>query len=213
MISLESVRCYYPASDIVHGYDHIQRVWELAKYLTEREKADWEIVQAAVLFHDAQPPQTNAQATRSQHQSDSATLAEAFLHKEGWDDQRISAVTHCIRSHRFRNSDEKPQTLEAKILFDADKLDAIGAVGVARAIGYAVQHGQPFFAQPSQQFREEGILNDGEHHSAYHEYLYKLIQLKDLLFTPSAQQLAQEKHRIMKQFFEHLLIECEFGHL
>lgn len=219
MISIESVRSYYPANDTVHGFDHIERVLALAKTISDEENADWEIVQAAVLLHDAQPSQTNIPAEngktnqRTQHQADSATLAAQFLNNAGWDTERIEAVIHCILSHRFRNSAEKPATLEAQILFDADKLDAIGAVGVARAIAYATQHGEPFYAKPSQQFCETGILAKGESHSAYHEFVYKLIKLPSLLYTKTARQLAQERRALMIQFFEHLKQECEPGDL
>src|SRR3989304_6172373 len=68
---------------------------------------------------------------------------------------RLEAVTHCLRAHRFRGA-ESPSTLEAQILFDADKLDVLGAFGVARTLGYALQAGQPFFAEPSASFLEPG---------------------------------------------------------
>ncbi|MGB9521869.1 MAG: HD domain-containing protein [Anaerolineales bacterium] len=219
MISLESVRIYYPANDIVHGFDHVQRVLALAKILSEKEKANWEIVQAAVLLHDAQPPKINPPSAdrikdqRTQHQADSASLATQLLSNAGWDAPLIEAVIHCIRSHRFRNSSEKPATLEAQIVFDADKLDAIGAVGVARAIAYATQHGEPFFAAPSQQFCESGVLVAGERHSAYHEFIYKLNKLPALLYTNTARQLAQERKALMIQFFEHLKQECELSEI
>jgi uncharacterized protein len=67
--------------------------------------------------------------------------------------ERIAAVQHCIRAHRFRDDREPPQTLEAKILFDADKLDVLGAIGAARTIAYAVLDGQPVYAEPSPRFR------------------------------------------------------------
>jgi len=219
ILSLESVRPYYPANDIVHGIDHIERVYALAKRISAKENANWKIVQAAVLLHDAQPPQATFSAVngmtnpRAQHQTDSATLAAQLLSDAGWDAPLIEAVIHCIRSHRFRNSAEKPSTLEAQILFDADKLDAIGAVGVARAVAYATQQGEPFYAMPSQQFCETGVLAEGERHSAYHEFIYKLIKLPTLLYTNTARQLAQERQALMIQFFEHLKQECEPGEI
>jgi uncharacterized protein len=76
------------------------------------------------------------------------------LQAEGWDEARISAVQHCIRAHRFRDNSEPPNTLEAKVLFDADKLEVLGAIGVARTIAYAVVRGQPVYSQPSQSFLE-----------------------------------------------------------
>src|SRR3972149_623224 len=84
---------------------------------------------------------------------------------------------HCIRSHRFRG-DEHPHSLEAKVLFDADKLDVIGAFGVARSIAYDVVMGWPIFAEPSQRFRQSGEKEPGESHSSYHEFIFKLGKIK-----------------------------------
>ena len=108
--------------------------------------------------------------------TNSAALAAEVLAREGWPLERIEAVMHCIRAHRFRGA-ERPASLEAQVLFDADKLDVMGAFGAARTIGYAVQAGQPIFAVPSEQFLQTGETEPGEPHSAYHEYLFKLRQV------------------------------------
>ena len=263
MPTIESARSWYPASDPVHGFDHVLRVYRLAEQLAQAEGADLEIVRAAALLHDAegrewrnergerlvdggqrtvdsnQPSTHNHQHTaisdkssaradaqharpntpspiinhqskinnRLTHHHASSDFGAQVLGAEGWDEARIAAVQHCIRAHRFRDNQEPPHTLEAKILFDADKLDAIGAVGVARAIGYAMQAGQPPYSPPSQQFLESGELAPGEPHSAYHEYLFKLRHLKDRLYTPSAIRIAEERHTIMAEFFERLVDE------
>lgn len=220
MLNLESARAWYPHDDPVHGYEHMLRVYRLAERLASAEGADLEIVRAAALLHDAQdpdhPPQRDrpyaeAEQKRQDHHVSSAQFAERVLRAEGWSDERIAAVQHCIRSHRFRDGREPPRTLEAKVLFDADKLDAIGAIGVARAIAYAARVGQPFYAPPSSQFLRTGQTQPGEPHSAYHEYLYKLRHLQERLFTPSARALAAERHRWMVAFFERLALEVEGG--
>jgi uncharacterized protein len=164
-------------------------------------------------LHDTRHTQSsihNLQSTinnRQTHHHSSASFAAQVLSAEGWDEARIAAVQHCIRAHRFRDREEPPQTLEAKVLFDADKLDAIGAVGVARAIGYAVQAGQPPYAPASPQFIETGELAPGEPHSAYHEYLFKLRHIQGRMLTASGRLLAQERHRWMAEFFEQLAQE------
>jgi uncharacterized protein len=229
MPTIEIARSWYPASDPVHGFDHVLRVYHLAERLAEIEGADLEIVRAAALLHDIesgelraessqeslidnqQSPISNQKSTinnpRLTHHHASADFAAQVLREEGWPDERIAAVKHCIRSHRFRDRQEPPQTLEAKVLFDADKLDAIGAVGVARAIGYAVQAGQPAYTPPSAQFLETGELEPGEPHSAYHEYVFKLRKIKDRMLTASGRKLAEERHRVMAEFFERLAQE------
>ena len=209
MPTLQLARSWYP-DDPVHGFDHVQRVVRLAAQIARAERADLDIVQAAALLHDAQdrrqPPQANHRAA---HQHASADFAAEILSAEGWPAGRIAAVQHCIRAHRFRDNTEPPGSLEAKVLFDADKLDAIGAVGVVRAVGYALTHNSLPYAEPSAQFLATGETTPGEPHSAYHEYLFKLRKLKNRLYTPTAQAIAADRHRLMEAFFEQLAAEMQ----
>ena len=213
MPTIDSARPWYPAGDAVHGFDHVLRVYRMAERLALAEGADLEIVRAAALLHDAVPPQPAAPepgpqaGERAAHHHASAGFAAQALRQEGWPEARIRAVQHCIRSHRFRDASQPPATLEAQVLFDADKLDAIGAIGVARAVAYAAQAGQPAYQTPSAHFLQTGECQPGEAHSAYHEYLFKLRALKQRLYTTSARQLAEERHRVMEQFFERLELE------
>jgi uncharacterized protein len=131
------------------------------------------------------------------------------LGAEGWTKERIEAVLHCIRAHRFRDQNESPQTLEAKVVFDADKLDAIGAIGAVRAIAYAIAHGEPPYAEPSEQFRRSGEREAGEPHSSYHEFVFKLSRLKELLYTPTARRIAEVRHRVLEEFYEQLSAEIK----
>jgi uncharacterized protein len=90
------------------------------------------------------------------------------------------------------------------VLFDADKLDAIGAIGVARAVAYAARAGQPFYAAPSERFINTGEREPNELYSAYHEYLYKLRRLRSLMYTTAGRTLAEERHHFMSAFFVRL---------
>ena len=164
-----------------------------------------EIVQAAALLHDAVDPEVGE--TRQEHQHAAASFAGRVLAAEGWPAEKIETVQHCIRSHRFRDPSEQPQTLEAQVLFDADKLDAIGATGVLRAIAYAVQDRQDLYASPSERFLNSFEKEPGEPHTPYHEYLYKLRTLKDRMYTKSGRALAQARHESMATFFEQLQAE------
>jgi uncharacterized protein len=214
MPTIADAQAWYPIDDPVHGFDHVLRVLRLAERLALAEGADLEVVRAAVLLHDAQPPETLHQPPssekRSAHHLDSADFARRQLRSESWSEAKISAVEHCIRAHRFRDDREQPQTLEARVLFDADKLDAIGAVGVARAVAYAVTHGQPAYAKPSEKFLATGITEPGEPHSAYHEYVFKLVKLNERLTTPAAKALAERRHHLMVEYFERLSEEAAF---
>jgi uncharacterized protein len=210
MLNLERARSWYPDSDPVHGFDHIQRVYAMAERLARAEGADLEIVRAAALLHDAEGSATaGGDEGRLDHHQASASFARQILLEEGWPPERIKAVEHCIRAHRFRDHSEEPQTLEAKVLFDADKLDVIGAIGVVRTIAYDVVVGQPVFSEPSRKFLTSGEKEPGEQHSSYHEYLFKLSKIKDLLFTPTARRLAEDRHRFLAEFFERLIDELQ----
>jgi uncharacterized protein len=206
--SIEQARSWYPDSDPVHGFDHVLRVYRMAERLAIAEGADLEIVLAAALLHDAEGSATQGgEIGRSNHHHASAEFARLVLAAEGWPQERIAAVQHCIRAHRFRDNSEPPRTLEAQILFDADKLDVIGAIGVARTLAFDVVVNQPFYADPSPRFLETGKPEPGEPHSSYHEYLFKLSKIKDRLYTPTARALGEARHRFMAEFFERLAAE------
>ena len=206
MPTLEQARAWYP-DDPVHGFDHIQRVYHTAERLAQAEGADLAIVRAAALLHDVE--ESHADGERASHHQRSADFAAQVLRSEGWTEERIAAVQHCIRAHRFRSTGEAPQTLEAKVLFDADKLDVCGAIGAARTLAYAMQAGTPFYSRPSESFLVSGKTEPGEPHSAYHEYLFKLRHVKDRLFTRSGRALAEVRHQALCAFFEQLADEME----
>ncbi len=207
MPTIEQAQAWYPEYDPVHGFDHILRVLRMAERLAQAEGADLEIVRAAVLMHDASGAGTGGK-NRSEHQHHSAEFAKKTLGAEGWPPERIAAVQHCIRAHRFRG-DEKPQSLEAKVLFDADKLDVIGAFGVARTLAYDVAMHWPFHAEVSDQFLITGSKIAGETHSSYHEYIFKLSKIKDKLHTQTARQIAEGRQIFLNDFFKQLDAEAK----
>lgn len=205
MPSIEQARAWYQQADPVHDFDHVLRVYRMAERLATQEGADLEIVRAAALLHDATGSAPGGEVEeRANHHHASSDFAEEVLRSEGWPEERIRAVQHCIRAHRYRDRSEPPQTPEARVLFDADKLDVLGAIGAARTIAYAVLDGQPVYSQPSGQFLQTGEKEPGEPHSSYHEYLFKLRKIKDRLFTPTARALADERDRYLAGFYERL---------
>ncbi len=207
MLTLERAREWYPGRDPVHGFDHIQRVYRMAERLALAEGADLEVVRAAALLHDIEGSYPAEPGGRQNHHQQSADIAAEILQAEGWPAERITAVQHCIRAHRYRDNREPPATLEAKVIFDADKLDVLGAIGVVRVLGYAMQAGQPAYAEPSQHFLETGEEEPGEPHSAYHEHLFKLRKVKDRLFTDSARAIAGQRHDFLEAYFAKLSSE------
>jgi uncharacterized protein len=207
MPTLEEARSWYDPNDPVHGFDHVQRVLNMAEYLGRELGADLEILRAAALLHDSAGAHPQSEVAREQHEVASAEFGREILKKEGWPKERIDAVLHCILAHRYRGKLE-PKTLEAKILFDADKLDVIGAFGIARTIGYAVQAGLPIYQAPSKKFIEEGETEPGEAHSAYHEHLRKLRHVKDRLITDPARTIGERRYKLLQDFFEQLAVEA-----
>jgi len=206
MITLEQAKEWYQNADPVHDFSHIQRVDRMAERLARAEGADLEIVRAAALLHDAEGTAPGGEARREHHLR-SADFAGEVLSAEGWPAERIAAVQHCIRAHRFRDDREPPATIEAKCLFDADKLDVLGAIGAVRVALYAALAGTPLFVPPSQQFIETGKEMPGEAHSAFHEYLFKLRNVEKRLFTETARQLARQRSEYLKEFFNQLIAE------
>ena len=203
MPTIEQARQWYSEADSVHDFGHVLRVYRLAEHIARKESADLEIVRAAALLHDARGSSPSGASERLGHHETSAIFAGEKLGEEGWPEEKISAVQHSIRAHRFRST-EPPETIEAQSLFDADKLDAIGAIGAARAISYAVLSENPVYEQPSDEFIKSFKLQPGEAHTAYHEFLFKLSKIKDRMYTKTGIQLAQARHDFLSDFFDQL---------
>ncbi|MCB2214163.1 HD domain-containing protein [bacterium] len=207
-ITINEAREWYRDADPVHDFDHVMRVYRVAERLAKAEGADLTIVRTAALLHDSRGSSPGGEGkARAEHHIASADFAGEVLTRKGWPQEDIKAVQHCILAHRFRGKDNAPETIEAKVLFDADKLDVLGAIGAARTIGYAALDGQPAYAEPSEQFLTTGEKESGEPHSSYHEFLFKLRNVKDHIFTPSGKALAEERHNVLVAFYEQLQAE------
>lgn len=197
MIDLERARQYYEGADAIHDFDHVLRVLALAERLAQAEGADQEIVRAATLLHDMARGHGDRMAT--DHAQAGAEAARQIL--AGQPPEKIEAVAHAIAAHRFR-SGPTPQSLEAKVLHDADKLDAIGAIGIARAFAFGGHEGQRLWAEVPPGYQEN--MATRYEHTPVHEYHLKLVRIKDRLLTASARKLAEERHAFMVSYFSQL---------
>lgn len=207
-ITIEEARQWYQDADPVHDFDHVMRVYRVAEKIAQAEGADLQIVRTAALLHDSRGSAPgNAGEVRAEHHITSAAFAEEVLSKKGWPQESIAAVQHCILAHRFRGEENPPETLEAKVLFDADKLDVLGAIGAARTVAYAALDNQPIFIEPSQKFLLTGEKEAGEPHSSYHEFLFKLSKVKDRMFTRTGKTLAEARHTYLVEFYSQLQAE------
>jgi uncharacterized protein len=193
MLTIDQARVLYQAcDDSTHDFDHVLRVYRLAERIGEAEGANMVVVRTATLLHDIARPDQDASLI-ADHALEGAWRARQIL--AGQPPQFVDAVAHAIEAHRFR-VDRPPQTLEARVLYDADKLDAIGAVGIARAFSYGARHGQRLWA-----------ANDGSEHTPMKEFNIKLSKIKDRLFTKTARAIADERHAFMVEFFARMVAE------
>jgi len=200
LIAVEEARSHYEGADAVHDFDHVLRVLALAERLAEAEGANLEIVRTAALLHDMARGQGDRLAT--DHAQAGAEMARRLL--SGQPPEKVDAVAHAIAAHRFR-TDPAPQTVEARVLHDADKLDAIGAIGVARAFAYGGHEGQCLWAEVRSGYQE--TVDTRREHTPVHEYHMKLVKIRDRLLTDSARRLAEERHAFMVAFFARLDLE------
>ena len=211
-LSIEQAAELYADDDPVHDFAHVLRVLALAERLAEQEGADREIVRTAVLLHDiARTGDDNHGqgfalhvAEEGDHAITAAQRARVLMKDSPPD--FVEAVAHAIEAHRYRN-DVTPQTIEAKVVFDADKLDAIGAIGIARAFAYAGGRNMPLWGHVSPDY-EPGI-NSNELHTPLHEFHVKLQKIKDSLYTRSGRALAESRHAFMIAFVEQINAEVE----
>jgi uncharacterized protein len=197
LITIEKAREQYQGADAVHDFDHVLRVLALAERLAREEGADLEIVRTATLLHDMARGQGDRLA--ADHALEGAELARRLL--AGQPPEKVDAVVHAIAAHRFRTG-PAPQTREAQVLHDADKLDAIGAIGVARAFAFAGHEGQRLWAQVLPGYQENEQTRD--QHTPVHEYQIKLAKIQDRLLTESARRLAEQRHAFMVDYFARL---------
>ena len=170
-----------------HGYDHIVRVTRLCEIIGRQEQADLQILIPAALLHDIARPLEKSQGLA--HEEEGARIAEEVLRAIRFDGTRISLLASAIRTHRYR-SDKMPEFLEAKILSDADKLDAMGATGIARTFMRAGEH--------------EGEIRDATDHITD-----KLLNLQDRLYTRTGREIGRKRHEFLKTFLEEIQSEMD----
>jgi uncharacterized protein len=207
-VTIAEARDLYQGSDSVHDFDHILRVMALAERIARAECANLEIVRTAALLHDW--GRAASQEDEQDHAAVAAEQAERFLATKGLPTSEIAAIVHAISAHRFRSKPD-PETLEAQVLFDADKLDAIGAIGIARVFAYGGARGQRLWAPRSDVDRAgwDRVAHgrrseEADDHTAVHEFVVKLSRIKDRLYTATGRSIARERHQVMVDFFDRL---------
>ncbi|MHA2135606.1 MAG: HD domain-containing protein [Candidatus Thorarchaeota archaeon] len=168
-----------------HQYDHTKRVYRLAMEIRDQAGGDLRILGAAALLHDVGRPKEKELG--KSHAIISGEMSSPVLRRLGYSDKEIEEIVSAIKTHRFSEG-LQPTSLEGRILSDADKLDAIGAIGVFRAIAQATETGVDM----------DGFLRHADE---------KLLRLKGLMHTKAASSMAEERHIVLRAFVDQLRIE------
>ena len=194
---------YFERSRGSHDWDHTLRVLRLAERIGTAESADLLVVRIAALLHDIGRTGQDEVNGRVCHAEYGARLAQPLVAKLPLRQQQKKNILDSILTHRFRG-EKVPDTIEAKVLFDADKLDAIGAVGVARAFLFAGEVGARLH-NPDVRVEETQPYTIDD--TGYREYRVKLRKIKDRMLTNTGRELAEKRHQFMKIFFNRFLQE------
>ncbi|MCL1796295.1 MAG: HD domain-containing protein, partial [Clostridia bacterium] len=195
--------------DVAHDCQHIYRVLYMAMDIAAHEPCvDMDILIAACLLHDIGREKQNKNPALC-HASEGGAMAYAYLSRIGFGVERAKRVRECVASHRYR-SENPPESVEAKILFDADKLDATGSVGIARTLLYGGRRDRPLYSMD-----DAGNVSDGRDTripSFFQEYHFKLKKVYDRLYTERGNQIAAERRQAAERFYADLLAEVQSAH-
>lgn len=199
-----------------HNLDHVFRVYNLCLLISKYEKdVDLAILTPAALLHDIARVEESEDTTGEiDHAVLGSEIAGEILRKLEYEEEKIEKIKHCIIAHRFRTG-HQPNTIEAKILFDADKLDVIGASGIARTFMLAGQFGQRLTVNESindyldNNTVQNGRLKDVSKHTPFIEYEVKFKKIPDKLYTEKAREIGKKRIEFMKEYFDRLKLEIK----
>lgn len=192
--------------DAAHDQEHVRRVLHNAVDIASAEESvNMDVLITAALLHDISRPEQLADP-RIDHAAHGAEKAYAFLLNQGYAEAFCAHVRDCIRTHRFRKS-EPPATMEACILFDADKLDVCGAIGIARTLQYSGETGRPIYTRNA-----VGAVSDGTGDLAdsfCKEYKFKLEGMYSRFLTKRGAELAARREQAAVEFYNALMREVK----
>lgn len=188
-----------------HDWEHTLRVHRMCRHIGPIEGADMLVLEAAAFLHDIGRAAQDKTSGSVCHADRGAQMARSFLDTLSLKENQRQNIVHCVRTHRFRN-EIAPSTIEARVLFDADKLDAIGAVGVARAYLFAGELGACLHNPDLPVEQAQPYSRDD---TGYREYVVKLSKIEKRILIVEGRRLAAERHAFMVGFFDRFLQEYE----
>jgi uncharacterized protein len=201
---------YFVGASGCHDWTHVERVKKLAQHIGKKEKANLKIIEIAALLHDIGRKDEMNKKGLFCHAEHGAKIAKGILQKYKLRRDEIDDIVQCIETHRYRNN-KIPKTIEAKVLYDADKLDSIGAIGVGRDFLFAGSAGSNTLYTGN----EKKLARSGKDYSytkedsAVLEYEIKLKHLKDKMLTRTGKRIAKERSKFMDDFFKRFWMEIE----
>ncbi|MNH99990.1 putative hydrolase [compost metagenome] len=186
-----------------HDWWHIYRVVQTTRTLAEQEQADGFVCELAALLHDMADEKLNTDPAAAERE------LEGWLEASGAGAEATAHVLEIIRTMSFKGGKRPPmRTLEGMVVQDADRLDAIGAVGIARVFAYSGWKGRPIHDPamlPREQLTAEQYRSGDD--TAINHFYEKLLKLKQLMNTGYAKQMAEERHRFMELYLEQFDLE------
>jgi len=197
------------ASPRCHDLDHTLRVVDNARHLREIEGGDCFIIECAAFLHDIGRGAEFADRGQSCHAAIGAEQVPSLLAQAGLRDKGlIDRIAGCVGTHRYRNPDQnnKPLDIEAKIVFDADKLDSMGAIGIGRAFHFAGRIGARVHNREEEAIQGKSYTSED---TAFREYLVKLRHLQERLLTEEGRRIGQSRYEFMRIFFNQLQNEVK----
>ena len=200
LVKLEAeAKKYMTSNDPAHDFEHIMRVYRNAEQLTKKESSNKKLVLSSVLLHDiVSYPKSNSRSKQSSVHSSKKAIK--ILKKYKFSNDEIKIISDAIRDHSFTKH-TTPQTLVGKILQDADRLDAIGAIGLARVFSVSGSASRPFY-NPADPFCSTRKPDDKVW--ALDHFYKKLLLLEKQMNTKSAKIEAKRRTKILKQFLSDL---------
>lgn len=193
----DKARVLFPSTDPAHDYLHVMRVVNTAKNLCQAEKGQWAIVMPAAFFHDyINVPKGDPRRPYASQLSAEATIE--YLKRVGYPEKYYEPIRHAIEAHSY-SANIKPETLEAKIVQDADRLDSLGAIGIARCFTTSTLMNLPFYAD-ADPWAESRDLDDTSY--GLDHFYKKLFSLTDHLNTESAKKEGAHRIAFIKTYLE-----------
>ncbi|MFH0923121.1 MAG: HD domain-containing protein [Candidatus Falkowbacteria bacterium] len=199
----QEARDYFNGASCCHDWTHVERVKTLALKIGKKEKADFKILEIAALLHDIGRRDEMKNKGSFCHAERGAEMAEQMLKKYKLDKEITDNILHCVKTHRYRNL-HKPKTIEAKVLFDSDKLDSIGAMGIARIFLFAGSMGSKnlYTGNEKKLAKENKSYSYTKEDSAFLEYEVKLKYIKNKMLTKGGRKMAKSRDDFMKKYFK-----------